>query len=519
MSKKFFAIVIAMILCLTSVSAFACTALYVGADLTEDGSNMFARSEDISNSYNKLFYVSPAGNHKAGDFYKGCYGFTYTFTKDSYSYTAFSDDNGAGVNNVCPDCGETHVHTPYEAAGTNEMGVSVSATETIGASDKNILALDPKTDLGIEEAEIVTVLLSESATAKEAVDLLLSIYDNYGCAGGSGVFIADNTEVWYIENITGTQYVALKLPSSLVFAQPNMSVIGLIDLDDKENVIASAKLIEIAEANGTYVGDKAANTINYVASYSNAQAINARMVEALPFFSAENAKEEYAYADFTISNVDAEGNIVPLYTNIKLDRAFGVDDFADYYHLSSIGSTGNLQIHIFQVFAEDSLTDTVEWVAMDHGKYSVFVPYYPMLTTDTYAAYKTSTAKATFAEQLTEDADVAYASTSRKRTAEGVVTLQGFKVLPANWAEGYYWTMDALSNICESNGLTAEQLATVNAKLAELQNDCYAAYADMQAQVAAAETAEAAAQIATEISAKTAAAVHAACVELVNGIK
>ena len=121
------------------------------------------RSEGASNSYNKLYYVSPAGNHTAGEAYKGCYGFEYEFKRDSYAYTAFSDDNREGVDGVCPDCGGTHAHTPYEAAGTNEMGVTVSATETLHGSAE-VCAVDPYADAGIEEAEIVTVLLSESSS-------------------------------------------------------------------------------------------------------------------------------------------------------------------------------------------------------------------------------------------------------------------------------------------------------------------------------------------------------------------
>ena len=127
-AKKLFPLFLALALCLTSVNALACTAVYVGSDLTADGTTMFARSEDISNSYNKLFYAIPAGVHTAGEVYNGCYGFTYTFTKDSYAYTAFRDDNGAAKDGVCPDCGQTHAHTPYEAGGTNSMGVSVSET-------------------------------------------------------------------------------------------------------------------------------------------------------------------------------------------------------------------------------------------------------------------------------------------------------------------------------------------------------------------------------------------------------
>ena len=509
--KMLVSLMAALILCLSSVSAMACTAIYVGSDLTADGTTMFARSEDISNSYNKLFYVSPAGNHAAGEEYAGCYGFTYTFTKPSYSYTAFSDDNGAAVGNECPDCGGTHPHTPYEAGGTNEMGVTVSATETIGCSDA-IYAVDPYVDTGIEEAEIPTVLLSEAATAKEAVTLLLSIYDTAGCAGGSGVFIADSQETWYIENASGTQYVALKLSSSMAFAQPNMSIIGLIDLDDTKNVIASKNLIAVAEQAGAYVGDKEANTIDYVASYNADQTAGSRMVNALKFFNAETAKEEPAVSDYTISNVNAQGDIVPLYTAITLDHAYTVDDVVKYYHIAGIGSTRNLETHIFVLSGKDGPTGTVEWVAMDDAALSVFVPYYPMLTTDTYAGYKLSTLPAEFAAEKPENA-VAYATTKYQRDENGErVPVEGYCALPADWADSVYWTMDALSNLYEAGNLTDEQKAAVTDKLAALQTECYDAFAQLDADALTPEAATAA-------SSALAAKVHAACMELVNAIK
>ena len=71
---------------------------------------MFGRIEDLgTNDYNKLFNISPP-KHTAGEVYENCYGFTYTFTHDSYRYTARRDDNGA--RGVCPDCDSTHEHTP-----------------------------------------------------------------------------------------------------------------------------------------------------------------------------------------------------------------------------------------------------------------------------------------------------------------------------------------------------------------------------------------------------------------------
>ena len=388
------------------------------------------------------------------------------------------------------------------------MGVSVSATETIGCSDA-MYEVDPYTDEGIEEAEITTVLLSESATAKEAVELLLSIYDSVGAAGGSGIFIADDKEAWYVENASGTQYVAVKLTSTMAFSQPNMSVIGLIDLDDTENVMTSANLIAVAEQAGSYVGDKEANTIDYAASYNADQGVGSRMVNALKYFNAATAKEEPAYADFTISNVAADGSIVPMYTNITLDHAWSVADVVGYYHIAGIGSTRNLETHIFQVAKEDSITDTVEWVAMDDAALSVFVPYYPMLTTDTYAGYQLSTASADFVEAQPESG-VYYATTKNKRNENGErVKVEGFCVLPENWADSVYWTMDTLSNLYEFGALTDEEKAQVETTLADLQAECYEVYNQLKADP----------DNATAISAAAAQKVHEACVALVNSVK
>ena len=158
-------------------------AIYVGSDLTADGNTIFARSEDIANSYNKLFCVSPAGRHTAGEEYAGCYGFTYTFTRDSYFYTAFSGDNGDAAGDVCPDCGSDHPHTPYEAGGANEMGVTVSATETIWSptSSKSLqaecYAAFAQLSAGEVNAETATAASSDLAAKVHAacVELVNSV--------------------------------------------------------------------------------------------------------------------------------------------------------------------------------------------------------------------------------------------------------------------------------------------------------------------------------------------------------
>lgn len=459
-----------------ATSASACTAIYVGGNHSETGNPMFARSEDISNSYNKVFDVIPAGVHKAGEEYTGCYGFTYTFTKDSYGYTAFMDD----TTGECPDCGGTHVHTPYQAAGTNDQGVSMTATETLHGNEA-VLAADPmNNETGIEEAEITTVILSESATAKEGIELLTKIYDETGCQGGSGIFIGDQKEIWYIENTTGHQYLAIKLNDDVSFIEPNMPVIGLVDLDDTENVIASADLIAVAQQAGTFVGDAEKNQINFAASYGEGTT-NARMVEGFNYVTgASETAETLSIDDYAVTNVAGDA-IVPFTSPVTPAKAFSVADVEGYFALPSIGHTSNLETHIFEIDADaDMKISAVEWVSMDHDGFTLFVPYYPMMTTDVYEGYKVGTVPAAFTtEEPTEG--FYYATTGWSQVDGQWAKVDGFKTLPEGWEAGYYWAFDALSNYCTF--LNPDAAEGVKAALAEVQAEIHAEFATMKASV------------------------------------
>ena len=507
LKKKIAAAFVACAMTLAVVpSAFACTALYVGSDLTEDGTTMFGRIEDLgTNDYNKLFYVSPAGNHTAGEVYDGCYGFTYTFTHDSYRYTARRDDNAQGV---CPDCDDTHEHTPYEEAGTNEKGVMVSATESLYGNEAS-LNVDPYVDDGIEEAEIATVVLSEASTAREGVELLTSIYENSGAAGGSGVFIGDQNETWFVENMTGHTYVALKLSSSVVFMQPNMSAIGKIDLDDTDNVIASANVISVAQEAGTFVGDAAANVIDLNASYNDE--FNSRMPAGLNYLDGVDTftEDNYTEDDYAMSNVNENGEIVPLYSNIKLTKKFSVEDSLNFFKVEPIGKTNNIETHLFQVSSTGDLNTAItEWTAFDDDVYNAFVPYYPMLTTDTADVYKYSPATVTRSDE--QPTDGVWYQDARGR----------YYTYSEDWTKSFYGARDALSNLLTygSNGntVTAKDQAAAKASYAALQQEIMADYADMQAAVAAADTLEAKQAAATNASNAMSQKVYNATLKMYN---
>ena len=381
----------------------------------------------------------------------------------------------------------------YTEFGTNEKGVSVSATETLYGNEK-VTEADPYRDaewaeankserIGIEETDIPTIILAEASSAREGVKLLLDIYENYGCVYASGVFICDKDEVWYIENCSGTQYVAIKLNDNMIFLEPNMAVIGRIDLDD-ENVIASKDLIAVAKKAGTFVGDEAKNIIDFRASYARiSEKMDQRMIDGLNYLNATYKYDSDALvADntkFTISNLDASDKLVALYTNIKADRKLDKDDVFGYYKLSSIGKASNQEIEIFQLFKDRPVeTATVGWVGVGNMSYNVFVPYYPMLIDGMYKGYQVSTASAKFTTEK-PDTFCTY-GTSWAQDAEGNwQRVSSFKAYPSNWKDSYYFTFEGLGGyIANADKITgkplkAEAKAYVADQLAALQQELY----------------------------------------------
>ena len=449
MLKKLLAVL--LVLAVLPAGAFACTAIYAGSELTSDGSTIFARLEEYTSDegWPKLFDVVPEGAHRAGEVYTGCYGFTWTFTHDSYGYTAFSDNNSSGV---CPDCGGTHAHTPYQAAGTNSKGVSVTATETL-VGKAEVEEADPfNGETGIEEAEIPTVLLSEASSAREAVTILASIYADTGACGASGVIVGDADETWYMENLSGTQYIAVRLSADLLFVCPNISSIGLIDLNDRENVIASDGLIETAVKAGTFTGDAEAGLIDYAASYDEAPASTyLRLAAGLNFLCGDSAYPEDLVPDgidgsvFRISNVDPEGKTVAPYTNIRLKGKLDVRDVMRFFRQEPVSRHKSLETHIFQI-SDATSRGTKEWISMADNRTSVFVPYYPMETAEVFEPFRAGTAMPEHSEEMPSGA-LGY------RMEKGA-----FGIYPEGWMDSWYWVFTRLEHIARDDEAAAVRI-------------------------------------------------------------
>ena len=140
MLKKMLAVL--LVLALLPAGAFACTAVCIGSNLTEDGSTIFARLEEYysDEGWPKLFDVIPEGVHAAGEVYNGCYGFTWTFTHDSYGYTAVSSLlvlQGLVVVQVVEQ-GEV---LQIEARAIAQVDSRIADATTLSADDDTIAAL------------------------------------------------------------------------------------------------------------------------------------------------------------------------------------------------------------------------------------------------------------------------------------------------------------------------------------------------------------------------------------------
>ena len=233
--------------------AQACSAFIVGKDLTADGSTLFGRTEDYpyapdGGRHNQNYVVVPAKTYKDGDKIEDeSNGFTYPHLANEMKYTAVYDsDRGNGSNGN------------FAAHGFNEVGVSMTATVSATPNDK-VLKADPLVKDGLPEASLVDLALPRAKTAREVIETVAKVLDEKGSAEGNIIVAADKNELWYMEILSGHQYVAIKFPSNKYAVFANTYYLGHVNLNDKENVIASKDVEAVAKKADNYKTDKDGN--------------------------------------------------------------------------------------------------------------------------------------------------------------------------------------------------------------------------------------------------------------------
>ena len=230
--------------------AQACSAFIVGKDLTTDGSMLYGRTEDYpyapdGGRHNQNFVVVPAKDYKEGDKIEDeSNGFTYPHLTHEMKYTATYDAaRGDGSNGN------------FGAHGFNEVGVSMTATVSATPHDK-ILKADPLVKDGLPEASMIDLVLPRAKTAREGIEIVAKTLDEKGSAEGNIIVVADKNELWYMEILSGHQYVAIKFPQDRYAIFANTYYLGHVDFKDKDNVIASKDVEAVAKKADHYKTDK-----------------------------------------------------------------------------------------------------------------------------------------------------------------------------------------------------------------------------------------------------------------------
>ncbi|UWF34431.1 C69 family dipeptidase [Pediococcus acidilactici] len=214
----------------------ACTSVMVGKKASLDGATYISRNEDrLVAIHPKRFLVQPAVSGRQ-ETYKSPYnGLTVPLPESGYRYTS------------TPNADESE--GPNEEDGFNEKNVGESATESVYANER-VLAYDPFVKNGLAEDSMTTLVLPFIDSARDGVRYLGELVKKYGSAEGNGVQFNDADEVWYMEIVTGHQWVAVRIPDDCYAVAANQIAIEDIDFNDPDNYMWADGIQEFVEKHG-----------------------------------------------------------------------------------------------------------------------------------------------------------------------------------------------------------------------------------------------------------------------------
>ncbi|XDP49740.1 C69 family dipeptidase [Streptococcus sp. CP1998] len=403
---------VAMTFLLLPVQAVqACCGFIIGRQLTKDGTTLFGRTEDYpyypnGGKHNKNYVVVGAKNYKEGDQLEDeSNGFTYPHATSEMKYTATYDSaRGDGSNGA------------FGEHGFNEAGVSMTSTVT-AIPNKKVLKTDPLTENGIPEAAMLDVVLPRVKSAREGVEFLAKVIEEKGSAEGNVVVFADQNETWYMEILSGHQYVAVKVPEDKYAVFANTYYLGHVDLNDKENVIASKDVEKVAKESGNYKTDKDGN-FHIAKSYGPekyAEGDRSRTYAGITLLDP-NAKVTYEDDEYELFRTPTDpnkkytledafalqrnrfehlnGRFVPDdQIGVKKQGDDGSNDTVrkDQYKYA-LGNENVIDAHVYQINPNlpKSFGGTV-WLGMGPSRNTPYVPFYGNVK-DTYKAFKPQTA-------------------------------------------------------------------------------------------------------------------------------
>lgn len=369
---------------LLSTSALACTGVYVGKDVSDQGTILIARSEDQGQSdYNKMFMVQPRVDNVPGRFIEDtATGFKIPLPDTTWQYT-YVPDYTRGDDGM------------YPGSCTNEYGVSITGTVSTSTCDEWREA-DPFVEPGLREAILPAAVAAVATSARDAVDVLFGYVDEYGSEEANTIMIADQKEAWYVEIYSGHHYAAMRMPDDMVAVFGNHIMMGLVDpsATPEDGYIYSDGLFELIDQLGLAVkeGDlyHLSKTLTKSTRGDNS---NMRTWGGMKLLAPSLAGDTYDTDTFypLFYKPDAEKVSILDVMDIYRYRYEGtpIDVTLEGQEGNRVISTTNSsQIHILQTFPDwPAQCAAIDWIALGNGEHTVFIPFFSGIT-DTAGAYK-----------------------------------------------------------------------------------------------------------------------------------
>ena len=373
LSKKLMILMLCAVLLCSIQACAACSGLYVGSDVSEDGSVIYARSNDYPDVWTNHVTVTPAVENEPGRTMPvSLDGSVQTeIPADTYQYTAtpFMNSTLSNLGFAARDA----------AISTNDRGVAMSMSVT-GFVNEESLQADPYVKDGICEFSITDIVICQSKTAREGVDVLLGSIDKYGSSESNIAVIMDQKEAWYVEMYTGYQYAAVKLPSDKVCVFGNE--FSLEYLSDYEEYITSKDLISLPQKNGFAVYGKN-NELNLFETYFGTKNImdysHMRTWIGHQLLAPSKFSEDYNHDTMYPLCFEPDKKVsLSDVTKVMRNRYDGTEyspDETGRIDMRVIGTDTALSAHIVQVFKDlPPEMSCVSWVSSGPAIYGVYVP-------------------------------------------------------------------------------------------------------------------------------------------------
>jgi dipeptidase len=337
MRKRFevFAFVLASAIVLNVRISEGCTNFLITKGATADGSTMITYAADSHTLYGEL-YFRPAADYPKGSMFE-----------------IYEWDTGKHLGQI------TQVEHTYSVIGNmNEFQVAIGETTYGGRPE-----LQEQPGAIVDYGSLIYIALQRAKTAREAIQVMTSLADEYGYASeGESFSISDPDEVWIMEMIgkgkgeKGAVWVAVKIPDGYICGHANQARITTFPLNDPQNCLYSKDVISFARDKGWFNGKN--KDFSFSDIYNPVDFSGARFCEARVWSGFRKvASGMNQYENYVLGNIEHGGennfatNRMPLW--VKPDKKLTLKDvfslMRDHFEGTKLDMTKDIGAGPFQL--------------------------------------------------------------------------------------------------------------------------------------------------------------------------